>query len=171
MCLSVPSLSSHFHTCPHPRSDDQKLDLYELVYFVRPQKAGTRNDAEAVLKRFKDKSRCMKIFRAHNKVRRRCLLTRSIYGEAEVNDLGVTTTDVWRVRSCRPKFRRDQIVRGLANLSGVTSKLSLQLAKRIPRTEYPASIESVKKYCLKNFCRDCKGGRLYGDVQVTRLSP
>lgn len=130
------------HTYPHSCSDAQKLDLYELVYFVRPQAPGANNDTEAVVKRFKDKTRCMKIFRTHNKVSRRCLLTRAIYGEVEVDDLGVTTTDVWRVRSCRPKLRRDQIVRGLSNLPGVSLQLALKLAKRIPRTAYPASIEA-----------------------------
>jgi len=132
------------HNYPHPRSDALKLDLYELVYFVRPDnKEGGGVGTETEIKRFKDKARCMKTFRGHNQLRRRCLLTREIYSQVEVNDLGVTTTDIWRVRSCRPRLRRDQIVRGLLTLPGVSLNLARQLTKRIPRTEYPASIESV----------------------------
>ena len=144
-----------------------KIDLYELVYFSRPTEDNGNSEPEgAVVKRFKDEEKCLRIFRLYNKVRRRCLVTRAIYDEVEINDLGVTDGDLWRVRSCRPRLRRDQIARGLSKL-GVSAGNGIRLAKLIPRSLYPASIEVVQKYCLRNFCRDCKGAHLHGGVEVT----
>ena len=99
-------------------------------------------------------------------MRRRCLLSRAIYGEVTIKDLGVTTTEAWKVRSCRPKLRREQVVRGLSKIPDVSVELGRRLANLIPRYEYPASIESIKKHCCRNFCRDCKGAYLHGDVRI-----
>ena len=98
--------------------------------------------------------------------RKRCLITRAIYLQAEGSNLCITDTDVWRADYCRLKFRRDQIAKGLTTLDGVDEKAGRRLARRIPAREYPARIEAVKKYCCKNFCTTCRGARLHGDIQV-----
>ena len=143
-----------------------KLDVYEMVYFRRPKDPDAENEEGEDVVRFKDEAKCLKTFRTYNNVRRRCLLSRAIYGEAKIKDLGITTTEAWKVRSCHPKFEREQVARGLSKIPGVTAEAGRILANLIPRSEYPASIEIIKKHCCRNFCRDCKGAFLYGDFQV-----
>ena len=46
-----------------------------------------------------------------------------------------------------------------------------RLAARIPAQEYPAPVETVIKYCCKNFCNSCKGVRLHGGVQLKGFKP
>lgn len=116
--------------------------------------------------RFKDGETCLSILKRYVQGRKRCLLTRAIYLQAEVSNLCINDYDTWRVTSCRPKFRRDQIAKGLSTLDGVDDKTGRVLARRIPAREYPAQIEAVKKYCCKNFCKTCRGARLHGDIQV-----
>ena len=72
--------------------------------------------------RFKDEATCLSTFKTYIKYRKRCLLTQTIYKEVEVSDLGVDDTKVWKVRSCLPRLRRDQIAKGLylSNLPGVS---------------------------------------------------
>ena len=96
----------------------------------------------------------------------RCLIKRAIYAQAEISNLNINNTTYWVVTSCRPRFRRDQIAKGLSSLTGVSISASRQLAARIPASNYPATIEDVKKYCCENVCIECNGARLYGDVQV-----
>ena len=94
------------------------------------------------------------------------MLTRAVYLQVEASNLCITDSTDWNVTSCSPKFRRDQVAKALGTIAGVTDTAARQLAMRIPATKYPACIEDVKKYCCKNICSDCKGVRLYGDVQV-----
>ena len=99
----------------------------------------------------------------------RCMVTRAVYSQVEASNLHVSNTTEWNVTSCRPTFRRDQIANGLATIPGVSAVESRRLAARIIASKFPASIEDVKHYCCKNFCIDCKGSRLYGDVQVLHI--
>ena len=73
--------------------------------------------------RFKDEATCLSTFKTYIKYRKRCLLTQAIYKEVEVSDLGVDDTKVWKVRSCLPRLRRDQIAKGLSNLPGVSTQV------------------------------------------------
>ena len=96
----------------------------------------------------------------------RCLLSRAVYGEAESGDLGISNNNAWKVRACRPKLRRDQVVKGMLKLPGIENQTAIQLAARIPGREYPAGIDAIKKYCCKNFCQDCHGARLFGNINM-----
>ena len=109
----------------------------------------------------------MKAFKKHN-AKRNCLLTQAIYAKAEVKDLGIEEESVWKVRQCRPRLRRDQIASGLETLTGGQTKHARSLAARIPAAVYQmgASIEDVIKYCCINYCVNCKGARLHGNVHV-----
>ena len=111
-------------------------------------------------------SKCACVSRIHLCTTRR-LIKRAIYAQVEVSNLNITKTTYWVVTSCRPKFRRDQIAKGLSSLTGVSILASRQLAARIPASKYPATIQDVKNYCCKNVCIECNGARLYGDVQVS----
>lgn len=94
------------------------------------------------------------------------MLTRAVYLQVEASNLCINNSTEWNVASCSPKFRRDQVAKGLGTIAGVTDAAARQLAMRIPATKYPVCIEDVKKYCCKNIYSDCKGVRLHGDVQV-----
>ena len=142
------------HALRHPN----KYHLYAYLY-------SDETSGDQVL-RFKDGEACLSILKKFVQGRKRCLLTRAIYLQAEVSNLCINDYDTWRVTSCRPKFRRDQIAKGLATLDGVDEKAGRRLAYRIPAREYPAPIKAIKKYCCKNFCRACRGARLHGDIQV-----
>ena len=94
------------------------------------------------------------------------MITRAVYSQVEVSNLHLNNSTCWNVAKCRPKFRRDQVAKGLATISDVDAKAARQLAMRIPAAKYPACIEDVRKYCCENIYSDCKGAKLYGDVQV-----
>ena len=70
------------------------------------------------------------------------------------------------MRQCRPRLRRDQIATGLSTTSGVEPKAARTLAARIPAKicNTGATMEAVIHYCCLNYCRDCKGARLHGNV-------
>ena len=178
---------THRHQYLIPQCRSSKLDVYYLVYFCRPKcpdDAGntptvllcnycnlkfytlTDKTRDETILRFKDKETCLKIFKRYVKARIRCLITRVIYSMAEVDDLCITDCDLWKVRCCRPRLRRDQIAKGLCKLYGVDDKTGRDLARRIPSEAYPADIHAVKKYCCKNFCKRCHGARLHGDISV-----
>ena len=89
-----------------------------------------------------------------------------VYTQANTCDLGIDDNTEWQVRSCKPRFRLEQVASGLCKLEGVSDTLGRSLAERIPADEFPVCIESVIKYCCKNYCKDCKGARLYGGVEV-----
>ena len=137
--------------------------MHTLHYVNNISADGT--DGDKVV-RFKDGEACLTSLKSYAQGRKRCLVTRAIYIQAEVSNLCINDADTWRADYCRPKFRRDQIAKGLATLDGVDEKQGRRLAFRIPAHEYPAGIEAVKQYCCKNFCTTCRGARLHGDIQV-----
>lgn len=109
----------------------------------------------------------MKAFKKHN-AKRNCLLTQAIYAKTEIKDLGIVETTKWKVRQCRPRLRRDQIASGLEKITGGQAKAARLLAAQIPASVYRdgASIEDVIKYCCINYCVNCRGARLHGNVHV-----
>ena len=84
----------------------------------------------------------------------------------EGKELNINDTEEWNVRSCRPRFRHDQIAKGLWTLDGVSDLTGRILAARIPAAQYPADIKAVLKYCCKHFCQGFKGARLHNGARV-----
>ena len=154
-----------WYTFAGPRNPATQVTTTTTVTATTTNNNNNTGDTPAI-KRFKNDAKCLVSFRKYTKLRRRCQLTRAVYMQAETADLRIDLTDSWSVKSCHPRFRRDQIAIGLSKLPGINAEAGRHLAKLIPATEYPASIATVKKYCCVNFCRSCKGARLHGSVQV-----